>query len=582
MGSQVSGTVSCLCQLTSIEPQFNSSFCSFLADFKIPYTEQSSTKELVDKAAAQWDMFTKPYTQWSTDDLKVWVQKNVKDSEDKIKGSKDNLVAGVESVWDETSDKATEAYEDVTVWMFKYFSTDELRKLLGVDSAKKKVEESHAELVKEIQDKYKSAKQYGQSFYPDDSLFENLSTKDLKQILKDHGISVPNKSTATATYQELLSTLRRNLRYIYLQGEKQVVETGDKLGFEKRKFFDKAGHLKKDVFADWSESDLKLWLNQHELLPKSKSKFSRTLSRDDLVKLAQDNVESLKSDIESYLTYKEAHASPILDKTSDTISDAYKKVADQVDDSYKKAAGSFKDTYKKAAGSVDDTYKKVTDSVDFSAFSNWPEPRLKDFLASRGIQLPKQLTPAEPSYKDQLVALVEKHKNKAVGTRTFGTWSFDHWSVDDLTGWLQKQGQVVQGTRDDLLQAAQDYISKLHKNQNNRNQNVLNKLSKEYESYKQAAFDKWTDADLASYLKSFGFKGHETWPHEELARKAREQFELFQTGVTETTSAGQEKAEKVVNDAKSVSSSVWSSIMSMGNQVSSFFSRIYGALFGVA
>jgi hypothetical protein len=406
----------------------------FLTDFNVPFTDKDTPQDLANKAYAEWNIYTKPYSQWSLDDLKFYAKKKVAsgfdtvaEGKDKfhndVDESKDEIVANIDKYWTDASD----TYDDISSWAYRYWSKSELAKLLGrIKPGQSNTEKvldslSHSDLVKEAQelsDKTANAI-YGttkKGYYPRADLFKNLSTDDLKELLTTHSISFPDNADRNV----LVATLRKNLRSIYYEGQDKLVDLLTKLNVDSRDIFDKSGEIKRDVFKQWSQADLESWLNSHELLPSAKHK-KRT--KDDLVKIAEDNAQTLKDDIDTYIAYKKTQTSPFLSKASDA----------------------FKNSY---------------DTISDAAYNLWPEAgysHLQQVLntqTDRGKRLLQYL-------KDKATPASKKTSISDTIFPTKHTDYFSGWSTADLKEWLTEQGQAAAGTKDELVESASAYLNSL-------------------------------------------------------------------------------------------------------------------------
>lgn len=406
----------------------------FLSDFQIPFTDNDTPQDLANKASAEWDIYTKPYSQWSLNDLKVYAKKKVAsglgtvaDGNEKfhhdIDVSKDKIVANIDKYWADTTD----TYDDISSWAYRYWSKPELAKLVGKikpgQSNTEKVLDSisHSELVKEAQelsDKTANAISGAskKGYYPRTDFFKNFSTDDLKELLTKHSISFPDNADRKA----LVATVRKNLRSIYYDGQDKLVDVLTKLKVDSRDIFDKSGEIKRDAFKQWSQSDLESWLNNHELLPSTKNTKQ---TKDDLVKIAQDNAQILKDDINTYIAYKKSQASPFLSKASDAVKDGY-------------------------------------DTLTDTTYNLWPEggySHLQQVLNTqneRGKKLLQYLKDkAAPESKETSItdsAIPTKHHDY-----------FNGWSTTDLKEWLAEQGQAAAGTKDELVESASSCLNSL-------------------------------------------------------------------------------------------------------------------------
>lgn len=487
---------------------------SFLDDHNVVYDSRTPTEKLVDEAALKWNEFTKPYLTWDAKDLKKWAEANVKSAKNIAASSKDELVSNIASVWNESTAQTAEAYEDVSKWAYKHLSTDELKKILG----NTKDDVKHSDLVKDAQKKWNSAKD---SYLPDDSFFDKLSTKDLQQVLDSRDIPYAKK----ADRKELIKTVRRNLRYIYLNGEKKSADFYDSLQFDTKQLFDKVGHLRDNVFEDWSTEDLQSWLTYHGIIPKHHPE-----NRKALIKAARKNSAALKEDVDSYIAYKSAHAQPFLSKATDTVADAAQTVSD-------------------------------------TTFNLWSGSRLEQFLLSRGVSLPGTPT------RDELQALAVKYKNKAADA--WGSWSFDTWSTEDLQAWLKEHQQAAEGTRQDLVAAAVAYYQKAQAESQSQGQQVLNSLGRSYDQAKKHAFDTWNDSDLREYLASFGVANTKSWSHKDLVKSAEANYGIFAGKASEHSAEVKKQLATAYSTLSIYGSHAWYYLEVAGAKLKQWFYVVY-------
>ncbi|KAF5103080.1 hypothetical protein D0Z00_000058 [Geotrichum galactomycetum] len=406
----------------------------FLSDFQVPFTDKDTPQDLADKASAEWDIYTKPYSQWSLNDLKFYAKKKVAsgfdtvaEGRDKfhydIKDSKDEIVANIDKYWTDASD----TYDDISSWAYRYWSKSELAKLVGkVKPGQSNTEKvltslSHSDLVKEAQElSDKTANAISgtskKGYYPRTDFFKNLSTDDLKELLNSHSISFPDDADRKA----LVATLRKNLRSIYYEGQDKLVDVLTKLKVDSRDIYDKSGEIKRDVFKQWSQADLESWLNNHELLPSTKD-AKRT--KDDLVKIAEDNVQTLKDDIDTYIAYKKTQVSPFLSKASDAVKNSYDTISDATHNLWPEAGYSH---LQQVLNTQSDRGKQ-----------------LLQYLKDKATPAPKKTSIADTIFPT-------KH-----------TDYFSGWSTPDLKEWLTEQGQVAAGTKDELVESASAYLNSL-------------------------------------------------------------------------------------------------------------------------
>lgn len=417
----------------------------FLSDFQVPFSDKDTPQDLVKKASAEWNIYTKPYSQWSLYDLKVYLQKKVSSSYDTIndnkekvqnevkntnekiqkdiKDSKDQIVVNIDKYWGDTTD----VYNDISSWAYHYWSKSELAKLVGkVKSGQSNSDKvlnslTHSQLVKEAQElsnQIAGPEHNKKGYYPRTDLFKNLSADDLKELLTAHSISFSKDADRKA----LIATLRKNLRAIYYEGQDKLADVMSKLKIDSQQVYDKSGQIKSDIFKQWSQADLESWLKNHELLPLDKTK---KYTKEDFVKIAENNAQILKNDIDTYLAYKKKQVSPFLSRASDALKDSYETVTD-------------------------------------TTFNLWPaagHSQLQQILNSqseRGKKLLQYLKDkATPDSKKKPSSIVDtifpaKHNDY-----------FNSWSVADLKEWLTEQGQAASGTKDELVESASSYLNSL-------------------------------------------------------------------------------------------------------------------------
>lgn len=255
----------------------------------------------------------------------------------------------------------------------------------------------------------------------------------------------------------------------------EVNQLFEKLDIANQKVFDKGEQLRDDIFDNWSHSQIDEWLKSHKL--KSSSSY------DEAKAMAIKNKDLLIGDIKGWLDEAGQVASPFLAKSKDQI--------------YSTKDAIFEQTAK-----------------------TWSDLRLREFLEARGI------TGYTDATRDQLLDAVNKYKKLAVNNNFFGTWSFDALSSDDIKQWFAKQGNKIEGTRQNLVSSAQDYLQQVKDN----GIDAVESTKDMWNRNKKAAFDTWSDSDLKDFLTSFGEKVDSVTDRNQLLEKAQHNYNYFVYG----------------------------------------------------
>lgn len=181
-----------------------------------------------------------------------------------------------------------------------------------------------------------------------------------------------------------------------------------------------------NIFNSWSDSELKEWCDKNGIPVPQNGK------RDQIVSLARQNVASLTGDTYSasvtsaYKAYGSATGSlgariaSATNSAASSVNSATSVVADY-------AASATDAAYDYAVGAKENIYDSVTgtyQSAADKALELWSVSRLKAYLDARGVPVPQS------GKKDELVALARLHKYKAV--RGYNAWTFDTWTTENL------------------------------------------------------------------------------------------------------------------------------------------------------
>lgn len=252
----------------------------------------------------------------------------------------------------------------------------------------------------------------------------------LKAFSDKHGIPVPQPRKRDS----VLKSIREN----YQSAAEKISET--------------ASYPGNWLYASWSESDLKAYLDERGIpapQPSTRDQLIASVRRNS--RLASLNTQSAASSASSLAAKQSKGAvDTILDSWSDSQLKAW---ADKnginvpqgsnrnqlVAIARKNSAALFGDTvastassgFHAATTSAGNEFAKATDNVGQkaedafnSAIGTWSDSRLKGYLDSRGVPVP------QGGKKDELVAAVRLNRHKAA--TGWSAWTFDTWTTENI------------------------------------------------------------------------------------------------------------------------------------------------------
>lgn len=308
--------------------------------------------------------------------------------------------------------------KSVKLWIFDTWGTNDLKKFLQANKAKFDKSAKRSDLIKLAQKKYEelSKKKKTSGYYLPDWVYEQWDTKDLQDWLKKQGLDYNRKDKR----EDLIKKVKNHAYLALKYAETQKNNFLDSLDLSRKNIFDKVGSIQDEFYDTLSKSQLQDWLEKNDLIEKGNKK----LGIDDLKKIAKENLQSLLDDIRKWVSYSQEKASPIISK----VPSGGKLPSDIINDTF------------------------------LVGIEKWSIERLQDFLKVRNIKFSKSLS------KDKLVELVKQNKNTPV--TAVNDWNpmsqvFDYWSTENLNSWLNKKGENVRGSRDNLLNSAKKYFNNI-------------------------------------------------------------------------------------------------------------------------
>lgn len=510
-----------------------------------------------DSTLAVWGLSKALYNKWHETELERWLSDhNIpyptpadrKDLEGLVKDNWENNIVTPYERWD------TKQQAD---WL----------KQKGVEVNEKNAENADW-LKKQIQGKWYETESAAEESYGDVKswIFDTWTDSQLKSFLDYHNIPSPKPRTRDS----LLSTARANYATIAQKADQTAAYPGDWI-FEQwtdsdlKKWLDDHGYhvyqgskrnelvasvrrnsrqaslkvndikdtVAQNIFNSWSDSELKSWCDKNGI------KVPQNGKRDEIVALARQNVASLTGDTFSasvtsaFKSYGAATGSLGARVTSATgaaaasASSATSVIADYT-------ASATDAAYDYTIGARDNIYDSVTGNYHSAAdkvLETWSESRLKAYLDARGVPVP------QTGKKDELVALARLHKYKAASG--YNAWTFDTWTVENLKTWLQGQGQAVSegatNSRDELVASAQAAYASASSAGGDAYATVTSALAQATDYVKGGTFETWSDSELKAYLDSYGVNTYQGSTKNELVARARRCRKIFESGWRQET-----------------------------------------------
>lgn len=397
-------------------------------------------------------------------------------------------------------------------------------------------------------------------------IFDSWTESRLKAFLDHHSIPAPQPRKR--------DTLLRAARENYETVAKKLGET--------------AAYPGNWLYEEWSESDLKEWLDSHgwpapqpsnrDRLIASVRRYSRLASL--ASKQAAASVSTSAAAAESSLSealfnaWSDSQLKKFLDENGINVPQGSKRnelialarknrkyLVDQTNSVSASAASAYGAATSKAgneyARATDDAQLKAENAFD-AAIAQWSDSRLKAFLDARGVPVPQH------SKRDELLAKVRLHKHKAA--TGYSAWTFDTWNIDNLKKYLSstndKAARKADATREDLLKHAQEQYAKASKSGGQHYASATSYLAKATAEAKKDTFNEWSESDLKKYLDSYGIPTYQGSNINELRAAVRRNAQYFQYGTSspsETIFARiKEGVNWLVNQVKLGAATGWS------------------------
>ncbi|KAI2472723.1 hypothetical protein F4781DRAFT_319411 [Annulohypoxylon bovei var. microspora] len=486
------------------------------------------------------------YNKWHETELERWLSDNDipyptpadrKDLEDLIQKNWDSYAVAPYKNWD--TDKLT-----------SYLSSKGVE---TTDSAKS----SKDALFSQVSNAWYETEDKAQTAWTDvhDWILDTWTESSLKAFADKHDIPVPQPRTRDT----LLQKVRSNYEAVAKKAGESASYPGDWL------------------YATWSESDLKEWLDTHGF------PAPQVTERNRLVSLVRRNSRLAYLKLQDQQASASASASAAYAALTDKIIDAWgesqlkefcdknginvpqgsrvnelralvrKNRAQILGDNLSASATS---AFGAATSKAGNQWAKATDDATLAAqdafntvVDTWSASRLKAYLDVRGVPVP------QGSKIDELRALVRRNSHKAA--HPFSAWTWDDLSYENLKNYLvssgdataKKVGESSSATRDELVDAAQSAYSSASSAGGSSYAAATSYLAQATEAAKSATFDTWSESELKAYLDTYGVPVPQGSTVNELKAEARKQSTYFKYGTTNPASTAFAKIGENVKGA---------------------------------
>ncbi|OJJ51512.1 hypothetical protein ASPZODRAFT_402579 [Penicilliopsis zonata CBS 506.65] len=442
--------------------------------------------------ASNW--FSKSvYNRWHETELERWLSDH--DIPYPTPADRKELENLVKSNWNQrvqkplgyAADQTTDQIHHAKEWIFDTWSESHLKAFLDRHGIPAPQPRKRDVLLQTARENYEIiAKKVGETAsYPGNWLYEQWSESDLKEWLDERGWPVPQPSSR----DKLIALVRRNARLASLQARSIAASASSSAEAAQKT-------LSEALFTAWSDSDLKKFLDEHDV------KVPQGSKRNELVALARKHRASLVSQASAASATASASASSIIGAATTKAGNEYARASE-------------------------DAKLKADDAFD-TAVATWSDSRLKAYLDARGVPVP------QGGKRDELLAKVRLNRHKAA--TGWNAWTFDTWTTENLKKYLSslnvKASHRASATRDELLKQAQEAYAKASKTGGATLASATAHMAKITDAAKDSTFDTWSHSELKAYLDSYGIPTYQGSSVNELRAAARRNAQYFRYGTS--------------------------------------------------
>ncbi|KAJ6011189.1 hypothetical protein N7451_002601 [Penicillium sp. IBT 35674x] len=367
-------------------------------------------------------------------------------------------------------------------------------------------------------------------------VFDTWSDSQLKSFLDYHGIPAPQPRKR----DNLIKAARENYETI----AQKVGET--------------AAYPGNWLYGQWSESDLKEWLDERGWpvpQPTTRDKLIAMVRRNSraaslqaraLTASASASAEAAKASLseELFNAWSDSRLKEFLDehnvrvpqgsKRNELIALARKHRAYLVDQAAS-ASAAASEAIGAATTKAGNQYARATDDVKLkaedqfdAAVKTWSDSRLKAFLDARSVPVP------QAGKRDELIAAVRASAHRAAGG--WNQYNFDTWDKEHLLKYLSavnaKAAKKADASREELAKYAQENYDQASKVGGDKYASATAAAAQATAHAKDATFEQWSQSDLKKYLDSYGIPVYQGSNINELRAAARRHATYFKYGTT--------------------------------------------------
>ncbi|KAJ5341347.1 hypothetical protein N7541_010471 [Penicillium brevicompactum] len=367
-------------------------------------------------------------------------------------------------------------------------------------------------------------------------IFDTWSDTQLKAFLDRHGIPAPQPRKRDV----LIKAARENY-------EKVATKVGET-----------ASYPGDWIYENWSDSDLKAWLDERGWpapQPSTRDKLIASVRRNSrLVSLqarsiaasASAEAEAAKESLseELFNAWSDSKLKEFLDEHDVKVPQGSKrnelialarKHRYNLSKQASSAAGAAQDAFGAATTKAGNQYARATEDAKLkaedgfeAALNGWSDSRLKAFLDARSVPVPQN------GKRDELIATVRANAHKAAGG--WNQYNFDTWDKEHLLKYLSavnhKAAKKADASREELVKHAEDSYAKASKVGGEQYASATASLAQATGSAKDATFDQWSQSELKRYLDNYGIPTYQGSSINELRAAARRNAQYFKYGTT--------------------------------------------------
>jgi hypothetical protein len=371
-------------------------------------------------------------------------------------------------------------------------------------------------------------------------IFDTWSDTQLKAFLDRHGIPAPQPRKRDV----LIKAVRENY-------EKVATKVGET-----------ASYPGDWVYENWSDSDLKAWLDERGWpapQPSTRDKLIASVRRNSRVvslqarsiaASASAEAEAAKESLseELFNAWSDSKLKEFLDEHNVKVPQGSKRnelialarkhrynLSNKAASAASSATDAAQDAFGAATTKAGNQYARATDDAKLkaedgfeAALNSWSDSRLKAFLDARSVPVPQN------GKRDEFIALVRSNAHKAAGG--WNQYNFDTWDKEHLLKYLSavnhRAAKKVDASREELVKNAEDSYVKASKAGGEQYASATDSLAKATGSAKDATFDQWSQSELKKYLDNYGIPTYQGSSINELRAAARRNAQYFKYGTT--------------------------------------------------